>query len=462
MCGWLGLPDWEILYSSVYNAFCPSTHARNQSVMATITPMVSRLIETSGGLVRSMQRTLSGRRSRSLTAVRITDELFNLQTPQRAILIRQLKEALVNYLVPAPFWACVQVCDIANLEFIIQLAQLSEKAICVVTDLCCALPYRWMQRPSPWNDLRTDPTKSVFEPRGACSRSARLAARERDGQRCVLTGAHNIYQVAHIYPTYFDEKSYDSSSPTIWKFVRFFWSAETAERWHRAVYNDPRDPAKPLDTCANLICLRNDLRAAWANGLFALRPVSLSDDGTSMEVEFYWQPKQSHKPYGLVDIAKEPGSSKDICSVDDLNVVLPTKDNDAFRPIESGHIFTLRTDDPVNHPLPSYDLLEMQWHLNRIVGMSAAAALFREDEDSDDDEEEEEEDNRTAKPLLPQQRNVVEDWIQKSSNLVWDRADEKDSWATHEKEKDGGTNLDYFDPTQVGTSFRSDDDLFRG
>ncbi|CAL5871774.1 uncharacterized protein PFLUO_LOCUS6027 [Penicillium psychrofluorescens] len=430
--------------------------------MATITPMVSRLIETSGGLVRSMQRTLSGRRSRSLTAVRITDELFNLQTPQRAILIRQLKEALVNYLVPAPFWACVQVCDIANLEFIIQLAQLSEKAICVVTDLCCALPYRWMQRPSPWNDLRTDPTKSVFEPRGACSRSARLAARERDGQRCVLTGAHNIYQVAHIYPTYFDEKSYDSSSPTIWKFVRFFWSAETAERWHRAVYNDPRDPAKPLDTCANLICLRNDLRAAWANGLFALRPVSLSDDGTSMEVEFYWQPKQSHKPYGLVDIAKEPGSSKDICSVDDLNVVLPTKDNDAFRPIESGHIFTLRTDDPVNHPLPSYDLLEMQWHLNRIVGMSAAAALFREDEDSDDDEEEEEEDNRTAKPLLPQQRNVVEDWIQKSSNLVWDRADEKDSWATHEKEKDGGTNLDYFDPTQVGTSFRSDDDLFRG
>jgi hypothetical protein len=41
----------------------------------------------------------------------------------------------------------------------------------------------------------------------------------------------------------------------------------------------------------------------------------------------------------------------------------------------SGSIFTLTTPDPVRLPLPSFDLLEMAWHLARIVSMSASGLL---------------------------------------------------------------------------------------
>lgn len=38
-----------------------------------------------------------------------------------------------------------------------------------------------------------------------------------------------------------------------------------------------------------------------------------------------------------------------------------------------GHGFTLETSDSNTHPLPNKHLLEMQWHLNRVVALSGAA-----------------------------------------------------------------------------------------
>lgn len=49
--------------------------------------------------------------------------------------------------------------------------------------------------------------------------------------------------------------------------------------------------------------------------------------------------------------------------------------------ISSGHIFTVTTANPVTHPLPSEELLTMQWNLTRIAIMQGAG----EDEDSDID-----------------------------------------------------------------------------
>ena len=43
------------------------------------------------------------------------------------------------------------------------------------------------------------------------------------------------------------------------------------------------------------------------------------------------------------------------------------------REIESGEIFELTTNNPETHPLPSWELLEMQWFLQRVVAMSGAA-----------------------------------------------------------------------------------------
>lgn len=47
--------------------------------------------------------------------------------------------------------------------------------------------------------------------------------------------------------------------------------------------------------------------------------------------------------------------------------------------MRSGDIFTVTTDDPLNRPLPSWNLLLLMWHLTRIAAMQGAG------EDSDDD-----------------------------------------------------------------------------
>ncbi len=67
--------------------------------------------------------------------------------------------------------------------------------------------------------------------------------------------------------------------------------------------------------------------------------------------------------------------------------MIPVREPSGERVI-SGPIFTLTTSDPVRLPLPSFELLEMAWHLARVVSMSASGLLNDLDlrfEDDDDD-----------------------------------------------------------------------------
>jgi hypothetical protein len=41
----------------------------------------------------------------------------------------------------------------------------------------------------------------------------------------------------------------------------------------------------------------------------------------------------------------------------------------------SGHTIVMRTDDPINRPLPSEELLGMQWHLNRLAAISGVSEI---------------------------------------------------------------------------------------
>ena len=56
--------------------------------------------------------------------------------------------------------------------------------------------------------------------------------------------------------------------------------------------------------------------------------------------------------------------------------------------IQSGDCFELQTDDPIQKPLPNFELLELQWFLQRIQGMAGAVDVDWEawlDTDSDSD-----------------------------------------------------------------------------
>lgn len=55
--------------------------------------------------------------------------------------------------------------------------------------------------------------------------------------------------------------------------------------------------------------------------------------------------------------------------------------------IQSGDEIRITTEDPQNCPLPHWDLLEMQWVLNRVVAMSGAVDVDSEFDDVDDDQE---------------------------------------------------------------------------
>jgi hypothetical protein len=53
--------------------------------------------------------------------------------------------------------------------------------------------------------------------------------------------------------------------------------------------------------------------------------------------------------------------------------------------MRSGDIFTVTADDPLNRPLPSWDLLLLTWHLTRIAAMQGAGGDSDDDLPSDDD-----------------------------------------------------------------------------
>ncbi|KAJ5775281.1 uncharacterized protein N7511_000292 [Penicillium nucicola] len=326
---------------------------------------------------------------RSTTVIRVNDERFNIPSHQRKLLLSKLKEVLKGAKVTVPFWACVQVCDLSKLEFTAHMANLSPSMMETLTDLVASLPYKWTQRLSPYDEFETESTTSFDDPKYATAPLAKDIARERDGYKCVITGAGKVYQTARIFPVLVTKSPgvVAPAFPSIWKYVDFFWDHDTAERWKKAVFNSSFDPERPVNDCTNLICLRNDLRTAWVDGLFALRPVSVSDDKTEMEIEFHWQPRVGHATSDMVDVTKEPPPSKDISSVENLLVVVPDQENkNSFHPIQSGHRFKIKTHNPVDHPLPSFDLLDMQWNFTRIVSMSAVADTFDDGDDDDDDD----------------------------------------------------------------------------
>jgi hypothetical protein len=142
--------------------------------------------------------------------------------------------------------------------------------------------------------------------------------------------------------------------------------------------------------------LRRDAHDMWNKGIFALKPLELSADKRQLTIQFFWQPQYNHQLGSHVDLLKEPLSSKGLCQVKiqdktrNKPIVIPysltlTRVDKPSRDIQSGEIFTNTTDDPQSKPLPSWQLLEMQWFLQRITAMSGATETPDLDLNDDDD-----------------------------------------------------------------------------
>ena len=128
------------------------------------------------------------------------------------------------------------------------------------------------------------------------------------------------------------------------------------------------------------MCLALSVHKYWEKGYFALKPISLSDDKKSLEIQFFWLTKRNR---GDTTILQRPILSGEPKKGPNMTILMNC---DTEKAICSGDQISLRTNDPKKYPQPNFQLLEMQWFLHRVTVISAAAEpqdYFGDDSDDD-------------------------------------------------------------------------------
>lgn len=193
---------------------------------------------------------------------------------------------------------------------------------------------------------------------------------------CILTGLAEP-EAAHIYPHCLLKAT--SREPKavgrFWDIMKVFWDDDRVQKWKTEIFGDVQALQNPQDGCFNMLSLDKHAHALWKSARFAIRPVEKPDPKT-LKIQFFWQ-KKSTDPITEISLLKEPESSRGLFGDRGETLARPTGTNKEtgepeLKAIASGDTFTMTTDDPQKLPLPSWPLLEMQWHLQRIAGISGA------------------------------------------------------------------------------------------
>jgi hypothetical protein len=182
-------------------------------------------------------------------------------------------------------------------------------------------------------------------------------------------------EVAHIYPHHsikHKEEDMFGQRHIFWDHLKNFWSKEKVAAWEAELF--PAGICEfGIERVCNLITLSRTAHDRWSRGAFALKPISESDDKMTLKVQFFWQEKQKDTQQ-TISLLTTPSSTEGL----DQNIGAFGGAVQLYsfwnkRTIQSGDYFKLQTDDPETKPLPSFQLLELQWFLQRIQGMVGAA-----------------------------------------------------------------------------------------
>jgi hypothetical protein len=189
--------------------------------------------------------------------------------------------------------------------------------------------------------------------------------------------------VAYIYP-YCQLRNVEEDAfgvrQIFWDHLRNFWPEEKVTVWQQQLFPEGLSRVGAKERVDNRITLSKDTHEAWNKGAFALKPISR--DRATIRVKFFWQKTQANARPSM-SLTTIPHSTKDLKTFND-QYELARQEEERF--VRSGEIFELKTSHPVKMPLPSFELLELQWFLTRIVGMAGAGSSDEEDpEDSDSD-----------------------------------------------------------------------------
>jgi hypothetical protein len=172
--------------------------------------------------------------------------------------------------------------------------------------------------------------------------------------------------------------------------LKIFWPEEKVAAWEAELFPGGIDEIG-IERVCNIITLSRDAHTFWNRGAFALKPISVDNDNTTLKVQFFWQKKQKDTQ-ATMSLLTTPFSTEDLDQNEGAFDYGITRLTDIRGPqpcyIKSGDFFELQTDDAMARPLPSFKLLEMQWFLTRVVGMAGAAIPYEAgwgDEDSDEE-----------------------------------------------------------------------------
>ncbi|OCK74521.1 hypothetical protein K432DRAFT_429982 [Lepidopterella palustris CBS 459.81] len=306
---------------------------------------------------------------------------------QRSKMINEI-HSIIQQPIHRVLWAVLQVCDEIGVEYVLKLARMGSQH--------CGFNQRdrkQTQDPAPSTPASSSPCvipskvststpgRSPVPSPAASSTSSRRRkrkaddkvstprnvalpplCRERDKARCVLTGLLRL-EVAHIYP-----HGMPGTPPNrhiSWKFLGDNWAQEQIIKWFSPLFRDAGSTG--CDVVFNMLCLAPHARHFWEISFFALKPEQLSDDRRTL--------RSQHQAGTTHEGAVGPEGAK-------LHNIATDQ------PIKSGDVIEPTTDDPDLRPLPSIDLLHMQWVLQQIAALAAGAEpIDLEKVDSDDDDD---------------------------------------------------------------------------
>lgn len=167
-----------------------------------------------------------------------------------------------------------------------------------------------------------------------------------------------------------------SQNSSFWSDLRTFWPQEKIDEWKSVVFTEQK-----TEILENLVTLSPNAHAYWTKALFALKPLNVADDGKSMDVQFFWlRPYIRLRSIRLTTRPEQPSDLKE--SINNIKLFNHITD----KKLCSGDIITLRTEDAQEKPLPSKELLEMQWLLHRLTALSGGAEAIPTYYDSDNDD----------------------------------------------------------------------------
>ncbi|KAH0562852.1 hypothetical protein GP486_002525 [Trichoglossum hirsutum] len=206
----------------------------------------------------------------------------------------------------------------------------------------------------------------------------------RDGA-CVITGTgRKGSHAAHIIP-YSVGKSQARASTDLWTVLRMFWGEDEISRLQSLIFGPPTDPPDPnartlVNQLYNVITISAQAHMFWGHGYFVLEPHPEDNpqDTLTQRAVFYWvypHPSSRVAPgeFTPIPLTAELPPVTDIEPDEEVSLFFRDDMTGQPRFVESGHIVTFRTDDPVLKPLPSRELLWLQCTLVRILRMAGRA-----------------------------------------------------------------------------------------